>query len=177
MKSAESDRTYWALWWLSSATTAIAAGMLVGHVLLLGPYLSWMLSAGKERQLAETYPVFTLSAGGPGLSLYYGVFGLQTLAGLAFLAISIARRRHVLLAAVASLAGPLWEGIHYGSRFSGLERSVLRNVSELPRDIASGFVAWNVPIHVFYAAVLLVALGVLLSVPLRVLANRPSATP
>jgi hypothetical protein len=38
--------------------------------------------------------------------------------------------------------------------------------------MAGRFVGWNVPIHVFHAVILTVALGALLSVPLAALRRR-----
>jgi hypothetical protein len=49
---------------------------------------------------------------------------------------------------------------------------VLRSASKVPREVASRFVGWNVPIHVFHAVTLAVALGALLSVPLAALRRR-----
>ncbi len=170
------DRTYWAFWWLAAAMTGVAAGMMVGHALLLGPYLSWMLASGKGKQLSETYPVFALSGGRFGLSLYYIVLGLQTLAGLAFFAVSIVGRHKLLLATIAALASPLWQTVHYVSGFSALEISVLRSVSEVSQEAAVRFVAWNAPIHAFYAATLLVALCSLLLLPIRTSTRSSSST-
>jgi hypothetical protein len=60
----------------------------------------------------------------------------------------------------------LWPGTHFGSGFGRVEQAVLRSVTEAAPEAAVRFVAWNVPLHVFHAATLVVALGALLSIPL-----------
>jgi hypothetical protein len=70
------------------------------------------------------------------------------------------------------VAGAVWLVVHYASGFGALEASVLRSASKVPREVVSRFVDWNVPIHVFHAATLAVALSALLTVPIAALRRR-----
>lgn len=166
-------RLYWPGWGLATALTAIVAGFMVSHALLLGPFLSWMVASGRGQMLSQTYPVFALTEGRPGLTVFYALCGLQAVAGLVFLTLALVGGRHRLAAAVAGLAGPLWQGAHFGTGFGRVESAVLRSVTEAAPEAAARFVAWNVPLHVFHAAALIVALGALLSIPLRELGHAP----
>jgi len=73
---------------------------------------------------------------------------------------------------VAGVAGVAWIAIHYASGFGALEAAALGSAGPISRDVAGRFAGWNVPIHVLHAAVLTVALGALLSVPLTALRRK-----
>ncbi|MFQ5829890.1 MAG: hypothetical protein ACE5JD_12145, partial [Candidatus Methylomirabilia bacterium] len=165
MEKGITDRMYWSGWFFATAMTGAVTGFMLGHSLVLGPFLSWMLASGKGELLSQTYPVFAVSSGRPGLYAFYIISGLQTIAALAFIVLSVMRRRKVLAATIAGLASPLWQAVHFVSGFSKLEGDVLRSVSAVSPELSEKFVAWNVPIHFFYTATLVLALLILLSLP------------
>ncbi len=166
------QRLFWPCWFVATTFAGVVAGFMLGHALILGRFLDWLLASATPGLLAQTYPVFRGSAGRAGLDVYYAVAGLQVLAGLAFLSVALGARQHRGAAAVAAVSGSLWVIVHYASGFAGLEASVLRGTAEVTREIRDRFLAWNTPIHVFHAATLAVALGALLSVPLSALRQR-----
>jgi hypothetical protein len=159
-------RLYWASWIVALATTGIVAGFMLSHALLLGRYFDWLLTSGRARLLAETYPLFARSAGQSGLQAFYAIAGLQVVSGLAFLVISALARRTAAAGAIVGITAVLWPLVHYASGFGALEAQVLRSSSEVPAAVASAFVRWNGPIHLFHATTLAVALGALVSAPL-----------
>jgi len=144
---------------------------MLGHALILARFLDWLLLSGAPA-LSQAYPAFRGSAGRSGLGTYYAVAGLQVIGTSAFLLVSLATRRHRAAAFVAGVAGSLWIAIHYASGFGALEGSVLRGAGPVSREVAGRFVGLNVPVHVFHAVTLTVALGALLSVPLAALRRR-----
>ncbi len=144
---------------------------MLGHALILARFLDWLLLSGVPA-LSQAYPAFLVSAGRSGLATYYAVAGLQVIGTSAFLLVSLATRRHRAAAFVAGVAGSLWIAIHYASGFGALEGSVLGGAGPVSREVAGRFVGWNVPVHVFHAVTLTVALGALLSVPLAALRRR-----
>ena len=144
---------------------------MLGHALILARFLDWLLLSGAPA-LSQAYPAFRGSAGRSGLGTYYAVAGLQVIGTSAFLLVSLATRRHRAAAFVAGVAGSLWIAIHYASGFGALEGSVLGGAGPVSREVAGRFVGWNVPVHVFHAVTLTVALGALLSVPLAPLRRR-----
>lgn len=158
------------LWLLACVTTGLVAGFMLGHALILGRFLDWML-ATDPRLLASTYPTFASSAGRGGLTLFYAICGLQVVAALALLAVALGARRHRLGAAVAALTAVLWPILHYASGFGGVEAVALRSTTPVAPEVASRFVAWNIPVHAGHAALLLVGLVALLAIPLS--AQRP----
>jgi len=165
------DRLYWPSWFLATFLTGIVAGFMLGHALILARFLDWLVLSG-TLALSQAYPSFRRSTGRSGLDAYYALAGLQVAGTSAFLLVSLAARRHRAAALVAGVAGALWIVVHYASGFGALEASVLRSASKVPREVASRFVGWNVPIHVFHAATLAVALGALLTVPLAAMRRR-----
>ena len=165
------DRLYWPSWFFAALLTGIVGGFMLGHALILARFLDWLLLSGVPA-LGQAYPAFRGSAGRSGLDTYYAVAGLQVIGTSAFLLVSLATRRHRAAALVAGVAGALWIAIHYTSGFGALEASVLRGAGPVSQDVAGRFVGWNVPIHVFHAVTLAVALGALLSVPLAALRRR-----
>jgi hypothetical protein len=165
------DRLYWPSWVFAAFLTGIVGGFMLGHALITARFLDWLLLSGAPA-LSQAYPTFRGSAGRSGLTAYYAVAGLQVIGTSAFLLVSLATRRHRPAAFVAGLAGALWIAIHYASGFGALEGSVLRGAGPVSQEVASRFVGWNVPVHVFYAVTLAVALGALLSVPLAALRRR-----
>ncbi|MGH7305243.1 MAG: hypothetical protein ACRELZ_18315 [Candidatus Rokuibacteriota bacterium] len=165
------DHLYWPSWFLAALLTGIVGGFMLGHALILAQFLNFLLLAGAPA-LSQAYPAFRGSAGRSGLDAYYAVAGLQVIGTTAFLLVSLAARRHRTAALVAGVAGVLWIAMHYASGFGALEASVLRSAGPVSQDVAGRFVGWNVPIHVFHAASLTVALGALHSVPLAALRRR-----
>jgi hypothetical protein len=163
------ERAYWPCWFVSAALTGIVAGFMLGHALILGRFLEWMLAAGPPALLSQTYAVFRAGPGRAGLDAYYAVAGLQALSALAFLLVALAAGRHRTAGVVAGLAGVLWLAVHYGSGFAALEAAVLRSPSAVSLDLAGRFTAWNTPIHLFHAVALAAGLAALLSVPLSAL--------
>ena len=166
------ERLYWASWCLAVLFTGIVAGFMLGHALILAQFLDWMLASGTPA-LSRAYPAFRGSAGRAGLAAYYAVAGLQVAATSVFLLLSLVMHRHRGAALVAGVAGALWIAVHYASGFGALEAGVLRSTQEIPHGVAERFVSWNVSIHLFHAAILAVALGALLSVPLASRGNAP----
>jgi hypothetical protein len=163
------ERLYWPCWVVAAALTGVVAGFMLGHTLILGRFLDWMLAATTPGLLARTYPVFRGGAGRAGLDVYYGVAGLQVLAVLAFFAVALAARRQRLAAGVAAASGSSWLVVHYASGFAGLEAGVLKTTAGVPGAVAARFLAWNGPIHIVHSTVLVLALVVLLCVPLMAL--------
>lgn len=159
---------YWTVWLLATATTGLVAGFFLGHALLLGRFLDWLLTSGGPSALASTYPVFRQGPGRTGLDVFYAVAGAQVLAGIAFAVVALRARRRAGLALIAGLGGIAWPIAHYASGFAAIEAKVLRSATAAPPDVATAFLAWNGPVHVFHVGALLVALIALLLVPLGV---------
>ncbi len=165
------DRLYWPTWLLAASLTGIVAGLMLGHALILARFVDWLVLSATPA-LSQAYPTFRRSTGRSGLDVYYALAGLQVAGTTVFLLVSLVARRHRAAALVAGVAGALWIVVHYASGFGALEASVLRSASKIPREVAGRFVGWNVPIHLFHAMTLVVALGALLSVPLAALRRR-----
>jgi len=165
------DRLYWPSWFVAALLTGIVGGFMLGHALILAQFLNWLLLSGVPA-LSQAYPAFRATAGRAGLDAYYVVAGLQVIGTTAFLLVSLAARRQRTAALVAGVAGALWIAVHYASGFGALEGSALQSTGPVAGDVARRFVGWNVPIHVVHAAILTVAFGALLSVPLASLRRR-----
>jgi hypothetical protein len=157
-------RLFWPCWLLASVTTGLVAGFMLGHALILGRFLDWML-AGDPRLFAATYPAFARSGGGTGLMAFYAICGLQVVAVLVLLALSLSARRHRLGAGVAAITAVLWPVVHYASGFGAVEAVALRSLTPVAADVATRFLAWNTPVHTAHAALLLVGLVALLAMP------------
>ena len=153
--------------------TGLVAGLMLGHALILAPFLSWMLAIGAPGTLDHTYPVFRATAGAVGLTVYYLLAGVQVAMALGFLVAAVATRRHRAAAAVAGAASVCWVIVHYASGFGAVEAQLWRSSAGGADGVARRFLAWNTPIHFLHAGILTVALLALLWVPL--LALRRSA--
>ncbi len=163
---------YRVCWVVAASTTGIVAGFMVSHALLLGRYLDWLLMSGRAQAVVDTYAVFTSNPGHGGLVAYYALSGLQVVAGVAFAVVSVIVGQHVLEGVLVGVASVLWPTVHYVSGFATLEARVLHAARVPSPDVVARFVRWNVPIHGAHAAMLLIALGTLLSV--RLSAHRSS---
>jgi len=163
--SALAARLYWPGWVAATALTGIVGGFMLGHALILGRFVDWLLASGAPGQ-GLAYAAFQATAGRGGLTAFYAVCGLQVLAVVAFLVLALASGRARGLATVAAAAGVLWLVAHYASGFGALEAQVVRATSAVPPDVAASFLRLNAPIHFFHAATLTTALGTLLTVPL-----------
>src|SRR5688500_12621922 len=145
--------------------TGLVAGFFLGHALLLGRFLDWLLVSGRAGVLAATYPVFREGPGRSGLDVFYAVAGIQVLAGLAFAAVSIIERRRPVIGVVVGAASIEWPIVHYASGFAATEARVLRSTIEASPEVAAAFVSANGPVHVLHVIVLGVAFLALLMVP------------
>jgi hypothetical protein len=161
------DRLYWPCWVAAAVLTGVVAGFMLGHALVLGRFVEWLVTSGSG-ELALAYPGFRAGAGRVSLTAFYAVCGLEVLSVVAFLAAALVTRRQAALAALAAAAGALWLVVHYASGFGALEAMVLGGAVEPPRIVAARFVRVNTPIHLFHAAMLVTALGALLAVPLAI---------
>jgi len=159
------QRLFWPCWLLASVTTGLVAGFMLGHALILGRFLDWML-ATDARQFAATYPAFARSVGARGLGIFYAICGIQVVAALALLALALGARCHRLAAGVAASTALLWLMVHYGSGFGAVEAVVLRSLTPVSPELAGGFLALNTSVHLAHALILLVGLGALLAMPL-----------
>jgi hypothetical protein len=164
MVHALAARLYWPGWVVATVLTGLVAGFMLGHALILGRFVDWLLTAGTPAH-GLAYPAFRATAGRGGLTAFYAVCGLQVISVVAFLVLALASGRARGAAALAAVAGVLWIVAHYASGFGALERQVVMATGEVPADIQGSFLRLNVPIHVFHAATLTTALGALLAVP------------
>ena len=158
-------RLFWPVWLLAAVTTGLVAGFMLGHALILGRFLDWMLTSDPHL-LATTYPAFARSAGSTGLTLFYAICGLQIIAAPALLALALGARRHRLGAGVAAITAVAWPMLHYASGFGAVETVALRSATAVSGDVATRFLAWNLPVHAGHAGLLLVGLVALLAIPL-----------
>jgi hypothetical protein len=164
---------FWPCWVLASVTTGLVAGFMLGHALVLGRFLDWML-ASDPRLLAASYPTFANSAGRGGLTVFNALCGLQVVAALALLAQALGLRRHRLGAGIAATAAVLWPAVHYGSGFAAVEAAALRSVTPISADVATAFLAWNSRVHTAHTVLLVVGLAALLTIPAVI--HRPAAS-
>jgi hypothetical protein len=167
------DGLYWACWLLAVLFTGLVAGLMLGHALILAPFLSWMLAIGPPGTLDHAYPVFRATAGAVGLTAYYLLAGVQVAMALSFLMAAVAMRRHRAAAAVAGAASVCWVLVHYASGFAAVEAQLWRSSAGGADGVARRFLAWNTPIHFLHAGILTVALLALLCVPLLSLRRTP----
>ena len=165
-------RFFWPGWLLASVTTGLVAGFMLGHALILGRFLDWILTTD-PRLLATTYPTFARSAGSTGLTMFYAICGLQIVTALALLALALGVRRHRTGAALAGLTAILWPILHYASGIGAVEAVALRNATPITPEVGASFVAWNAPLHTIHAALLTVGLIALLAMPLTAARPRP----
>lgn len=163
------DGLYWACWLLAVLFTGLVAGLMLGHALILAPFLSWMLATGPPGALDHTYPVFRATAGAVGLTVYYLLAGIQVAMAVGFLVAALAMRRHRAAAALAGVASLCWVVVHYASGFGAVEAQLFRHSAGGADGVASRFLVWNTPIHFLHAGILTVALLALLGVPLLAL--------
>ena len=164
MVRALAARLYWPGWAVATVLTGLVAGFMLGHALVLGRFVEWLLTAGAPAH-GLLYPAFRATSGRGGLTVFYAVCGLQVISVVAFLVLALASGRARGAAALAAAAGVLWLVAHSASGFGALERKVVLATGEVPVDVSESFLHLNIPIHLFHAATLTAALGALLAVP------------
>ena len=148
------------------------AGFMLGHALILGRFLDWML-ASDPRLLASTYPVFARSAGRGGLDAFYAICGLQVLAAVVLLGLALMTRHHRVAATLAALAAVLWPTVHYASGFGAVEATVLRSSTAVAPEVVARFLAANASVHAIHTVLLVMGLVALLAMPFSDARRRP----
>src|SRR5439155_15274314 len=107
MTRALAARLYWPGWVLATVLTGLVAGFMLGHALVLGRFVEWLLTAGAPAH-GLLYPAFRATSGRGGLTVFYAVCGLQVISVVAFLVLALASGRARGAAALAAAAGVLW---------------------------------------------------------------------
>jgi hypothetical protein len=140
-------------WLTATLLTGIVCGFYLGHSLVLGPMFSWLAADGRQGLLWQTYSEFRLLH--PPLP-YLAVIAAQQVSIVAFLGVSLWQRRRPMLATAAAAFALIVPVFHATSGFGALERGVVSGGVRAPADLAR-FAAWNVPVHLLYAAATLAA--------------------
>src|SRR2546425_7091627 len=127
------DRLYGPSWFLAALLTAIVAGFMLGHALILARFLDWLVHSATPA-LSQAYPAFRRSTGRSGLDAYYVLAGLQVAGTSAFLLVSLVARRHRVAALVAGVAGAPWIVVDYAAGVGAPAAGGLRGGRQNPPE-------------------------------------------
>src|SRR2546425_6251676 len=123
------DRLYGPSWFLAALLTAIVAGFMLGHALILARFLDWLVHSATPA-LSQAYPAFRRSTGRSGLDAYDVLAGLQVAGTSAFLLVSLVARRHRVAALVAGVAGAALGVLHHAAGVRGLRAGAPRGAGQ-----------------------------------------------
>ncbi|MBN1856262.1 MAG: hypothetical protein JW846_04840 [Dehalococcoidia bacterium] len=157
------ERLFWVFWCSTTMLTGILAGFLTSHAIMFGRFQTWFIESGNVDLFHETYTVFR-AANSPQ-TLYDSFFYMALASGIAWTALAFLLRRDRIIAAIAGLS-TLWVSIaFFVSGFGMAEDEVMTGVAD--SGTTQFFMAWNVPIHTYFAVFYAVSLFLLLFVALR----------
>jgi len=131
------------LWLIAVVITGLAAGVMAGHLLLLGKFLSWFFESGNVDLFSTSYPVF-LEAKKPDL-LFDNVFSLCVVYGLLYFFILLFTGRLTILPLAAISLQLIFLLVFYLTGFAKLEHQLFKenNTSE---EIIRKFRDMNIPV-------------------------------
>lgn len=158
------------LWRLVGLVTAILAGYLTGHVIVLARYFDWLIANGHASMLETTYSVFR--AENDPVTPYLGSFAFQLVLAALLVIVAIVQRtrfgaKRLAIAVFAALALPLSMVAFTVTGFHHVEHDVMA-ASDLSPETLEIWLALNVPLHVVSAAIYAAAaMMILLSDPPR----------
>ncbi|MEL6761775.1 MAG: hypothetical protein AAFP04_15430 [Myxococcota bacterium] len=147
------------LWRAAGLVTALVAGYLTSHVIVLGRYFDWLVAHDHAALLQTTYSAFRLEA--DPVTPYLGSFFVQFFLAVALLIIAL-RHRSTLgiprLAAAVLAAGalPLTIAVFSVTGFYEVEQRVMA-ATDLSPETLDTWLKLNVPLHVASAMIFIVA--------------------
>ena len=144
--------------------TAMLAGYLTAHVIVLARYFDWIIESGNASMLEATYSVFRVEV--DPVTPYLASFIVQLILAMVLFAVVIVRRsrfgaKQVAATGFAVFALPLTMLVFTTTGFHEVEHNVM-SASDLSEETLSIWLSLNVPLHMIAAAIYLVAATMLL---------------
>jgi len=141
-------RVYWILWFAITMITGILAGFLVSHSVVLGRYFTWLIESGNNHVLVDTFSVFRETT---RANVHYNLFlWISLVIGIAWTTVCFIIRNTRVTAVIAGLSS-FWVGcVFFVSDFAAAEEAVATGTAG--EAVRQFFVAWNIPMHVSFAA-------------------------
>jgi len=146
------------LWIAITLLTALLAGFLTAHSVMLGRYFTWIIQAGHYQAFAETFPLFRAAT---HANVHYNLFLYASLIiGILWTVSCFIVRKDRIVALIAGLS-TFWVGsAFFASGFSEAEEAVSTGAADAA--VQQFFVSLNLPLHttfaVFYAICFLLLL-------------------
>jgi hypothetical protein len=147
------------VWLVTVLLTGTAAGAMVGHTLLLGRFLNWLLVRKGPEAFRETYPAF-IRERSPQV-FFDNLFTLTIVVTTAFNAYLYLSGRLAALSLLA--AGLQWAFVaaFFGTGFAKVEAELFKKGNTSP-ELVGRFVARNLPLCALSSILLLASFACLL---------------
>jgi len=146
-------------WLFAVLSTAVAAGAMAGHALLLGRFFEWMFASGRTDSFRQVYPVF-IKAKKPQL-FFDNLFTAALLITTAYVVLLWLGGRVCGLSVAAAGLQWLFVLVFFGSGFATLESELLAKGNISPERVHR-FLSLNAPMTALSAILLLASLVCLL---------------
>lgn len=147
------------LWSLTTLLTALLAGFLTSHSVMLGRYFTWMIENDHYSSFVQSFPLFRAAT---QANIHYNLFFFTSLIiGILWTVSCFIIRKDRLIALIAGLSS-FWVGsAFFATGFSDMETAVCSGVAD--EATLQLFVSLNLPLHttfaVFYSLAFLLLLG------------------
>lgn len=173
MKIVDRGRAYWYSWCGITIVTGILAGFMISQSLILGPFFTWFVEAGKTDLLRETYSVYRASG---TFALRYSLYYLPLLLSLVFggiwTVLAFLHKPDRVVAIIAGLSTYWVSALFIGTGFMGVEEATMKGLAD--EVTLQRFVSLNVPLHSTFAVIYTISLALLLVVAIRRMRISPS---
>jgi hypothetical protein len=132
---------YNVFWFLAVISSGLAAGVMMGHLFLLGRFLSWFFESGNAELFRKSYPVF-LKTKKPGL-LFDNVFTLSLLICTSYFLFLLIKGGLSMLSISAISLQWVFVLVFFGTGFAPLEKRLFGG--DMADDIVQKFTSRNIP--------------------------------
>ncbi|MBN2556484.1 MAG: hypothetical protein JXA97_11140 [Anaerolineales bacterium] len=135
------------LWVLTTLLTALLAGFLTSHSVMLGRYFTWIIQTGHYPIFAETFPLFRAAS---QANVHYNLFLYASIIiGILWTVSCFIVRKDRVVALIAGLSTFWVGGAFFASGFSEAEEAVSTGAADAA--VQQFFVSLNLPLHTSFA--------------------------
>jgi len=134
-------------WFATTILTAILAGFLTSHSVMLGRFFTWLIESDNYHVFTDAFSVFRQAT---HANVHYNAFlWVSLVVGILWTILCFIVKKDRIVALIAGLS-TFWVGcVFFASGFSDAEDAVARGVAD--EAVRQFFVSWNLPMHTSFA--------------------------
>jgi hypothetical protein len=145
------------LWLLAVFTAGLAAGQMLGELLLIGRFQSWFFETGNAEMFRKSYVLFRKTK--KANRLFHAVYVAAILLNTVYVIALLLAGKLAVLPVIAVALQWLFIVVFYGSGFAGIEKELFAGSDS--KQLGDRFLRMNIPSLCIYSLLLCAAFCIL----------------